>query len=358
MSFRARHRRHTVMIGLLVLTGLGLFLPSWRTAVSGFLPAVQDVHEFGGIIYGLAIVAWTMKVFPWPKNPMASPGFTRWAFFFLIMLTVTGVGLLVGPSWTHAVATVAHALFSAIFIFWVLWHLVRNVPRPARSRRAPWVQRRRFLTWGLYSLLALPAIWSTPTMLRLVGGSLLGKAGGQTDGALPGFVPYTVVDGYPTLSLDTWALRLEGLGSPRQYSWAQWQTFSTTDRVIDFRCVTGWEVPHVRFTGVDLVDWLMHEGWDPHAFPWLTFYSGDGIYTESLSADQILQYRPLLASHIDGRPLPVSQGFPLRLVVPNMYGYKSIKWLVRIQAGQKDQLGYWEVRGYPENAYFGSYTGI
>ncbi|MDA8194548.1 MAG: molybdopterin-dependent oxidoreductase [Thermaerobacter sp.] len=356
MSFKRRHGRHAVLIGLLLLTGLGLFLPSWRTGLGGLLPVAQALHEFGGILYGLAIVGWSARVFPWPQRPRQSPPYTRWAYFFVIMLSVTGTGLLVGPSWTHAVATVGHAAFAVLLVAWVGWHLATNRPAPARPSARINRGRRQFLKWLAGAMATIPALAATPAMIRLVAGRVWGRSSGTTGGALPGFVPYTVVNGYPHLALDTWRMRLEGIASPpRQWTWSEWQHEPQQTVRVNFRCVTGWAVAGVEFAGVNLADWLTRQGWEPGRQPWVTFYSADGVYTESLSAAQIQQYAPLLATHIDGQPLPVSQGFPLRLVVPGMYGYKSIKWLTRVAVGPHAPLGYWEARGYPQNAYIGSY---
>jgi DMSO/TMAO reductase YedYZ molybdopterin-dependent catalytic subunit len=151
---------------------------------------------------------------------------------------------------------------------------------------------------------------------------------------------------------------LEGMGPRRIWTWSDWSREPMEEISFNFRCVTGWDVPNVRARGVSLVEFLKRQGWDPEKHPWVLFYSGDGVYTESMSAEQILQYHPMICSWFDGKPLPVSQGYPARLLVPNMYGYKSIKWLVGIRVTNHDDLGYWEVRGYPENAYIGSYFGI
>lgn len=365
MTFRYRHWRHAAVLGLFVLTGIGLFLTSWRTALGPLLPVVQDVHEAGGIVYGASILVWSWKFFPWPAGGSErAPAYTKWAFFFVIMLAVTGVGLLVGPSYTHAIATVGHAAFAAAFIIWTVWHLLVNQPvrlrQPAVDTPRPDItlSRRNLLRWGAGSLLTIPAVWAAPTMLRLVSGSLLGAAGGSNAGGLPGFVPYTVTGSYPAISHGEWHLTLTGVHLHRTWSWAEFSTepMRTTDIV--FRCVTGWAVDGVRFTGVDLADFLTRQGWKPQDNPWVMFFSGDGVYTESLSAEQILKYRPLIAVAIDGQPLPRAQGYPARLLVPNMYGYKSLKWLVGIHLGHVDHIGYWELRGYPQNAYIGSFDGL
>jgi hypothetical protein len=361
-SWPRRHWRHAWLLGLLVFTGLGLFLPAWRSAAGPLLPWVQAVHDGGGILYGLALIGWSARFFPWPPTPK---GFAGWAYFFAVGLAVTGLGLLVGPSWTHALATVGHAAFAACLVVWAAWHLIQQVPRrlgplvgqPSTSSGV-WgatVTRRRFLRWAGASLAAIPALLALPDLGRVATGPLDSTAS-SAQGALPGFIPYTVIDGFPRLDATTYRLALTAGGRLlRTFALAELQTFPTQQRVYTFHCVTGWAVTGLRIEGVNLERWLLAHGWNPSQHPWVLFFSGDGVYTESLSAKQIHKYQPLLTWAMDGRPLAVSQGYPLRLMVPGMYGYKSIKWLVRIELADRDHLGFWEVRGYPQDAYLGSY---
>jgi hypothetical protein len=82
----------------------------------------------------------------------------------------------------------------------------------------------------------------------------------------------------------------------------------------------------------------------------------DGSYTESLRLTESYDPSVLLAYKLNGQPLRTEQGYPFRLVVPKMYGYKSIKWVSRVEFSDKPLNGYWEQRRYPSEAYIG--TGI
>lgn len=362
MNFRFKHWRHVIIIGLLVFTGLGLFLASWRRALGPAFPAIQDIHEFGGIIYGVALVGWGARFFPMsPGN--YRPAYARWGYFWLICLVVTGAGLLEGPSWTRSIATVGHAIAATGFIIWALWHLLTRLPYRKVRRPPPqegWgiqLSRRRFLRWGAASLVAIPVAGTLPTLLKMVGGRLAPSFRATAiSGALPGFTPYTVTGTYPNIDRSTYHLELEGLGDKKSFNWADLMKGPVINRTINFRCVTGWVVPDVKIRGLDLVDFLTANGWTgDRSQQWVTFYSGDGVYTETLNTAELRQYRPLLVWDFDDKPLAVSQGFPLRLLVPNMYGYKSIKWLVRMQVAPTSVPGYWEHLGYPQDAYYGSY---
>ncbi|AUW92995.1 hypothetical protein BXT84_02720 [Sulfobacillus thermotolerans] len=353
-SFSQRHWRHALWVGLFVATGFGLFLSSWRRALGPWFPAIQTIHEWGGIIYALALLGWSARFYPWPAPVgRTQPAFTRWALFFLVLLCVSGVALFIGPSWTRSIATVVHGASAAGLVIWVLTHLLTHRPTPL-SRATP-SSRRRALHWILATVATAPFVIALPNLLMMLSGRIFQQ--GRTQGALPGFVPYTVIDGYPQFTPQTWRLWVD---SPvkRTYRLDELQHMPPTSRRLNFECVTGWAVNGVQVEGIDLLHFLESVGWQPEHTPWVLFFSGDGVYTESLSAEQIHQYQPLLVYAMDGQPLAASQGYPLRLLVPGMYGYKSLKWLVRIAFSPHDQLGYWEQRGYPQNAYWGSYHGF
>jgi DMSO/TMAO reductase YedYZ molybdopterin-dependent catalytic subunit len=83
---------------------------------------------------------------------------------------------------------------------------------------------------------------------------------------------------------------------------------------------------------------------------WVKFYSGDGIYTSAIALDYALHPDVMVAHKIDGGPIPGPLGGPVRLIVPGMYGWKSVKWLNRIELIAKEHIGFWEERGYPNDA--------
>ncbi len=65
----------------------------------------------------------------------------------------------------------------------------------------------------------------------------------------------------------------------------------------------------------------------------------------------------MLAYEMDGKPLPREHGAPMRLVIPDMYGYKNVKWLAGINLVAQPQAGYWEQLGYDRDAWVGRSNG-
>ncbi len=65
----------------------------------------------------------------------------------------------------------------------------------------------------------------------------------------------------------------------------------------------------------------------------------------------------MLATEMDGQPLSRPHGAPARVVIPEMYGYKGVKWLTRMELVAKQPTGYWENLGYDQNAWVGRSNG-
>jgi len=177
---------------------------------------------------------------------------------------------------------------------------------------------------------------------------------------LPGnyFRIYTVTDGYPDESNSAYRLTVDGLvDHPAVYTLADLQAMPATHLVRDFQCVTGWRVPGVHWQGVALSVLLDRAGVQAPGIA-LRFVSFDGLYTESLTLAEA--YRPdvIAAYSMLGGPVSDEHGGPVRLYVAPMYGYKSCKWLSRIEVVDKVEPGYWETVGnYSVEAWVGRSNG-
>lgn len=167
-----------------------------------------------------------------------------------------------------------------------------------------------------------------------------------------GFQIYTT-SGIPNLTAENYSLKVDGLvEQPQTFSLADLLAMPSTRQIKDYHCVTGWEVPNVAWTGVRLSDFLAQVKPHPSA-KYVLLASADGSYTESLSMDQAHLPDVLLGYKLNDKPLSQEQGYPIRLVIPDMYGFKYIKWVNRITLSETMQPGYWEQRGYAIDAWLG-----
>ena len=133
---------------------------------------------------------------------------------------------------------------------------------------------------------------------------------------------------------------------PVTYTLDDLRALPRAEQVSDFKCVTGWRVENVRWGGVRFHDLLAEAGLRPSSKT-LRFVSAEVPYDDTLTLPQAFGRDVLLALDMDGQPLSHGHGCPARVVMPRMYGYKSVKWVTRIEARTTyDDLGYWEQRGY------------
>jgi DMSO/TMAO reductase YedYZ molybdopterin-dependent catalytic subunit len=228
------------------------------------------------------------------------------------------------------------------------------------------VERRTVLQWlGSATVLALGGDLLAACMGKSIADSWRPDAGGAAapgDASVaPGFAfqpgaktdpifdawyentvdPQNLVD-----ILASWALVVDGMVStPLSLSFADLIALARQDQVTDFHCVEGWSVDDVPWNGVPLAAVLDLAGADPAA-TYLTFHSVRGQYSESLPVSVAREPRTLLAYGVGGSTLPLAHGFPARLVVPRLLGYKNAKYLSRIEVTDQEVMGYWEAYGY------------
>ena len=169
---------------------------------------------------------------------------------------------------------------------------------------------------------------------------------------------YTVTGRLHTRSEEDYRLDVAGhVDTPATFTMADLRAMPATRMTKDFQCVTGWRVHDVKWVGVRLSDLMDRAGVKEGAWG-VRFISFDGVYTETLTMDQARREDVIVAYEMEGKPVSSAHGGPARLYVAPMYGYKSIKWLSRIEVAQSQPAaGYWEVRGYDTDAWIGKSNG-
>ena len=168
---------------------------------------------------------------------------------------------------------------------------------------------------------------------------------------------YTISGSMPIFDPSTWRLEIGGLVKrPRSLGYDELLALPKARQVSTFHCVTGWTVKDVRWAGVrfqhllDLVEPLP----GAHA---IRFVSLEEPYNDSLTLEQVRMRDVLLAYELEGQPLSRPHGSPARVVIPEMYGYKGVKWLTRMELVAEQPQGYWEGLGYDQNAWVGRSNG-
>ena len=149
----------------------------------------------------------------------------------------------------------------------------------------------------------------------------------------------------PEISKEEWKLTVDGLAiNPIELTWNEFMTFEQVVSVSDFHCVETWSVMDQKWEGVPfttIID-LVKPRKDAK---YVLFESYDG-YSSSLPVKELMKEGVILAHRLNDEPLPQPLGGPMRVVVPQKYGYKSPMWLTRTTFSKRDKLGYWEKGAY------------
>jgi DMSO/TMAO reductase YedYZ molybdopterin-dependent catalytic subunit len=160
----------------------------------------------------------------------------------------------------------------------------------------------------------------------------------------------------PTLDPESWQFRVFGaVENPLVFSWAELQALPQTEFIRDFHCVTTWSRYDNRWGGVSVAELLKRAVPSieaafvlVHCFDNPTG-TGEG-YTTNLSLQDFAKPDNLLAFSHDGAPLSPEHGGPVRLVIHQLYAWKSAKWVCGLEFLAENKRGFWEERGYHNRA--------
>jgi DMSO/TMAO reductase YedYZ molybdopterin-dependent catalytic subunit len=167
----------------------------------------------------------------------------------------------------------------------------------------------------------------------------------------------TEVNNFPLLDLgirpdvtpQNWQLRVFGLvENELNLDWGAFQALTQVTDVSDFHCVTRWSQLDMDWQGVRAQDILaLAMPLDQAKFATLHSYDG---YTTNVPLEVLLDDDVIVAHSVLGQQLSREHGGPVRMVVPKRYAWKSAKWLKAIELHAEDRPGFWEVRGYHNDA--------
>lgn len=157
----------------------------------------------------------------------------------------------------------------------------------------------------------------------------------------------------PEVDGANWVLEIGGLvDNPTSLTLDQIRARPSSSQYITLSCISnrvgGDLISTALWTGIRLKDLLDEVGLQPEATA-LYIEAVDG-FSESVIMEDMLDERTLLVYEMNGQPLPQEHGFPLRIYIPNRYGMKQPKWIVRMKAVAEDVPGYWVERGWSRTA--------
>ena len=153
----------------------------------------------------------------------------------------------------------------------------------------------------------------------------------------------------PEFDRQTWDLKVFGLvEEPLTLSYDQFLELPATRIVADIHCVTTWSKLDTKWEGVLFRKLMDSVEVNPEA-RFVMVHCEQG-FTTSVPLEVLMDDDVLLAYRYDDQPLTPEHGYPLRLVVPKKYFWKSAKWVRGLELMAQDRLGFWEVRGYHNSA--------
>ena len=153
----------------------------------------------------------------------------------------------------------------------------------------------------------------------------------------------------PKVDIATWDLTVSGeVEEPLRLTWDDFLALPATEVTVDIHCVTRWSRFDTRFRGVHWSELAALARPKPSGR--FVVAQAEQGFTANMPLEAIEDSSALLAYEADGEPLTPDHGWPLRLVVPTRYFWKSAKWLRGLELRSTDQPGFWERYGYHNDA--------
>lgn len=149
----------------------------------------------------------------------------------------------------------------------------------------------------------------------------------------------------PHLRTEDWSFTLKHGPRPiKKWNWAEFNALPLSKMTRDIHCVTAWTKFNTAWQGVLVDDILADAGIEPPtAFTLALSFDG---YTTNVPTKDLTAGKAMVALLYEGKPITPDHGGPARLLVPHLYFWKSAKWLNGLQFTERDEPGFWELRGY------------
>ncbi|HEV7373571.1 MAG TPA: sulfite oxidase-like oxidoreductase [Pyrinomonadaceae bacterium] len=158
--------------------------------------------------------------------------------------------------------------------------------------------------------------------------------------------PVLDAHGTPDIDLATWQFEVDGLVEhPQKWSLDEFMQLPAVKVYADFHCVTRWSRLDNVWGGVSTREFTKVVGLKPEA-KFVVAFGYDYGWTTNLPIEYFLNEDSLFAWSHDGQPIPPAHGGPVRLIVPQLYAWKSAKWVKGVRFLETDEPGFWEKGGY------------
>jgi len=155
----------------------------------------------------------------------------------------------------------------------------------------------------------------------------------------------------PDVDLATWTLEVSGeVEQPLALSFDELKALPATDVTTDIHCVTRWSRFDAQFKGVHWSD--LAKLCRPTPAANFAIAHAEAGFAANMPLSALENEHALIVYEADGEPLTPEHGWPVRLVIPTKYFWKSAKWLRGIELSSHDKPGFWERYGYHNEADF------
>ena len=159
--------------------------------------------------------------------------------------------------------------------------------------------------------------------------------------------PVLDASGAPRIDMASWRFSLEGLvHNPRSWSWDEFCSLPRVKVFADFHCVTRWSRLGNVWEGVSTRELVEQAGGLRDGARFVLAFGYDYGWSTNLPIEHFLAEDALVTILHDGEPLSSEHGGPARLIIPQLYAWKSAKWLAGIKVQERDESGFWEQSGY------------
>lgn len=158
-------------------------------------------------------------------------------------------------------------------------------------------------------------------------------------------IVYDIVDEVPQWDINSYRFKVFGLvENPIELSYEELLSMPSVELVADFHCVTRWSVKEILWEGVQ-TSYILDLAKPKANAKYALIHCLEG-YTTNLPLEYLYYEDSILAYKMYGKPILLRHGYPLRLVVPRLYAWKSAKYVWGIELLEVDVPGFWEQRGY------------